>query len=571
MSLKKELVTLLDNLAAILEFKGDNPFKINAYRNGANIIRSIEDDLESIIKSGEIKNVKGLGKGLLQIINEYYEKGFSSEYNAVTSEVPVGILDLLKINGLGAKKIKTLYTELGISNLEDLESACLDGRIASVKGFGEKTQESILKEIERININRNLILQSIAQKRSAEITEKLKKMSSSIRIEITGEIRRANEVISKLEFLVLISDKSLFEKELNENFEVKDAFEVNKRIPALPNYNSDASGGIELNEYSDFPVIVYYTTSKSDFEMLLFHTTGSEEFIKILTKEEDIKGETDENSFIGSNVGFIIPEMREVNYFEAPLELRNNSRLSIKNFKGLLHFHTNYSDGQNTIMEMSKSAETLGFKFAVICDHSKAAFYANGLNEERILKQKEEIQSLRKSLGIKLFHGIECDILKDGQLDYSEDFLKNFEFIVASVHSSFKLTEDEMTKRIITAVENPNTDLLGHPTGRLLLSRSAYKVNMQKVIDACASNSVALEINANPFRLDLDWRLIYYAREKGCMFSINPDAHSTEGIKDIEYGIRTARKGGLQPEEVINCYEINDFRKFLKRKISREV
>jgi DNA polymerase (family 10) len=570
MSLKKELVTLLDNLASILEFKGDNPFKINAFRNGANIIRSIEDDLESIIKSGEIKHVKGLGKGLLQIINEYYEKGFSSEYNAVTSEVPVGILDLLKINGLGAKKIKVLYTELGISNLEDLESACLDGRIASVKGFGEKTQESILKEIERININRNLILQSIAQKRSVEITDKLKKISP-IRIEITGEIRRANEVISKLEFLALISDKSLFEKELKESFEVKDAFEVNKRIPSLPNYSSDTCGGFELNEYSDFPVIVYYTTSKSEFELLLFHTTGSEEFIKILTKEEDIKGETEDNRFIGSDIGFIIPEMREVNYFEAPSELRNNSRLSIKNFKGLLHFHTNYSDGQNTIMEMSKSAETLGFEFAVICDHSKAAFYANGLNEERVLKQKQEIQSIGKSFVIKLFHGIECDILKDGQLDYSEDFLMNFDFIVASVHSSFKLTEEEMTKRIITAIENPNTDLLGHPTGRLLLSRSAYKVNMQKVIDACASNNVALEINANPFRLDLDWRLIYYAREKGCLFSINPDAHSTEGIKDIAYGIRTARKGGLQPEEVINCYGINDFRKFLKRKISREV
>ncbi|HEX2960893.1 MAG TPA: PHP domain-containing protein [Ignavibacteriales bacterium] len=267
----------------------------------------------------------------------------------------------------------------------------------------------------------------------------------------------------------------------------------------------------------------------------------------------------------------VIPEMREKEYFSAPEKLRKNSELGILDFRGLLHFHTTYSDGKNTLTEMAEAAKDNVFTYLAVCDHSKAAFYANGLTEARVLEQKKEIEKVSRSLDIPIFHGVESDILKDGELDYDTDFMKNFQFVVASVHSRFKLSEEEMTSRIIKAVENPYTDLLGHPTGRLLLQRSPYNLDLKKVIDACAANNVAIEINASPNRLDLDWRMIYYAREKGCMFSINPDAHSILGIEEINYGIRVARKGGLQPEEVINCMDLESFKKFLLRKVKRDI
>lgn len=251
------------------------------------------------------------------------------------------------------------------------------------------------------------------------------------------------------------------------------------------------------------------------------------------------------------------------------MRLKQNSDISINNFKGLLHFHTTYSDGKNTLIEMLREAEKEGFKFAAVCDHSKSASYANGLSEGRVLLQKQEIRTIMSELQLHLFHGIESDIIQDGSLDYRDDFLSNFDFVVASVHSGFHMEQDKMTNRIIKAVENLHTDLLGHPTGRLLLSRDSYKVNLKKIIDACAANKVAIEINANPHRLDLDWRMIYYAREKGCLFAINPDAHSTGDISFIKYGVMIGRKGGLQSTELINFFNVNEFKKFLNRKIKR--
>lgn len=571
MSLKKELIKTFENIASLLEFKGENPFKINAYRNGAGILRSLDDDIEPLIKNGEIKNIKGLGKGLLNVITEYYEKGYSTEYNNLIEETPDGILDFLKINGLGAKKIKLLYTELGISSLGELEAACREDRISAVKGFGKKTQESILKEIERINSGRNFILQSTANKRIEDILAKLNHISHSKKIEVTGQVRRATEVVSSLELLILTDSIEEFKKEAVQYLEIKGSCSFIEWMPDLSEEKFNKSAVLEIESYSETSTVLYITETNEEYNSLLYFTTGSKEFVSTLKRNGlQITGES-ELKFINSDFPFVIPEMRESEYFEASSGLRENSRLDFKDFKGLLHFHSTYSDGQSTLEEMINEARKLGFAYCTVCDHSKAAFYANGLSEDSVLKQKEEIKGIKTELNFPVFLGIECDILKEGELDYSEEFLENFDFIVASVHSLFKMTEEEMTQRIIKAVENPYTDLLGHPTGRLLLSRAAYQLNIKKIIDACAANNVAIEVNANPFRLDLDWRMIYYARSKGCMFSINPDAHSTEGIRDIHYGIRTARKGGLQPEEVINCFDLEKFKNFLKRRVKREV
>jgi DNA polymerase (family 10) len=321
---------------------------------------------------------------------------------------------------------------------------------------------------------------------------------------------------------------------------------------------------------AEIPVKIFYFDEKTDYERALLVTTGSFEFVNKIFGLKVLKGESEEEIFQNAKIPYVIPEMREEEYvLVKDKKLKENSDLNLNQLKGLLHWHTTYSDGRDSLESMLGQAEKMKFTFAAVCDHSKAAAYANGLKEERVIAQKEEIEKLRSRYKLKIFQGIESDILSDGSLDYPDEFLPHFDFIVASVHSRFNLDEKEMTARIIRAIENPYTDLLGHPSGRLLLARDPYKIDTKKIIDACAANFVAIEINSHPKRLDLDWRWIYYAREKGCMFSINADAHSIEDISKLKYGIMMGRKGGLMSSEVINCYEPEAFKKFLTRKVKR--
>ncbi|HEX2868052.1 MAG TPA: helix-hairpin-helix domain-containing protein [Ignavibacteriales bacterium] len=573
MSLKEKVAQTFDSFADILEFKGDNPFKINAFRNGAAIVRDLEGDLQEMILDGSIKNVKGIGKGLLAVIYDINEQGYSTEYENLISEIPPGILDFMNIHGLGVKKVKTIYDTLGISSLEELENACKSNRLAEVKGFGEKTQKAILEEITRIKSTRNLTLLDDAKKKNDLIITALGEFKTIKKVEPSGEYRRSMEVISKLEFIILVTNLEDFKSELKNHYFFDDTPLAEDCLLEIPDLHHDLSHKCFLikDEYY-IPIYFIVTESARDYENFLFFTTGSSEFVKMADAEGKVFNTEKESSiFRELNLPVVIPEMREKEYFQAPEKLRKNSELGILDFRGLLHFHTTYSDGKNTLTEMAEAAKDNVFTYLAVCDHSKAAFYANGLTEARVLDQQREIKKVSKALDIPIFHGVESDILKDGELDYDEDFLSTFQFVVASVHSRFKLIESEMTSRIIKAVENPHTDLLGHPTGRLLLQRSPYNVDLKKVIDACAANKVAIEINASPNRLDLDWRMIYYAREQGCMFSINPDAHSILGIDEINYGIRVARKAGLQPEEVINCMDLEDFKKFLLRKVKRDI
>ncbi len=548
---KKEIINLLEDIADMMEFNGENAFKVNAYRNGANSIRKAGDQIEQLIKTKKLDEVKGIGKGLQSVIYEFVNTGKSLLHEELKKSVPEGISDLLKIRGLGPKKIKILYSELGISNIGELEYACKENRLGLLKGFGESTQYKIIEEIEKLKVYSKYILLDKAGKISDDILKRLSGLKPVVRIAVSGELRRGMEIISELRFVLAVSDKKLFLKELKKVF----SFEEKGNEVLISN-------GFQV------PVIFSIVEEENNFCKEMFLTTGSKEFLSSMKFDSSkISGKNEKEIFPGINFQYVIPEMREKEYFEVKNEeLLKNSDLSVDHFKGLLHFHTNYSDAQNTLTEMLEAAQKTGFEFAAVCDHSKSAIYANGLSEERVLLQKEEIKKLSPKFKLHIFQGIESDILQDGNLDYSNDFLKNFDFVVASIHSRFNMEEEEMTKRIITAVENPYTNLLGHPTGRLLLSRDAYKVNMKKVIDACSSNNVAIEINANPHRLDLDWRQIYYAREKGCLFSINPDAHSTEEISYIKYGVLIGRKGGLNFEEVINCFSLNDFKKYLEEK-----
>jgi len=545
MSFKKDLINMLEEFADLMEFKGENKFKISAFRNGANSIRRFEGDFEAAVEDGTIRDVKGIGKGLQAFIYELKETGNVTDYDSLKNEVPQGIIDIMGIRGIGAKKVKQLFEELGIDDLIKLEEACRNDKIASTKGFGGKTQEKILEELERIKRESGFIHLSKATRLSEEIEEKLKNSGQVKKLAVTGELRRSMEIISKIEFVVL-TDHAEGVAGIFEDSELK-------------------SGVIQVESYQ-VPVLIHLTKNESEFYKKLFTTTGSDEFLSNsgITIPEVVSSE--ENIFLSADKSFVIPELREVSYFDYKPE---NSDLAFEDFKGLLHFHTVWSDGMNSLQEMRRRAEALGFEYAAVCDHSRSAFYANGLTEERVLEQTEEIAKVNAEKGITVFQGIESDILRNGDLDYPEDFLKNFNFVVASIHSNFNLSEDEMTSRIIKAIENPYTDLLAHPTGRLLLSRQGYKVDIKKIIDACAENDVAIEINANAYRLDLDWRNLFYAREKGVKISINPDAHSIEGITDTRYGIGIARKGGVKKSEVINCFDKSTFINFINRKVTK--
>ncbi len=461
----------------------------------------------------------------------------------------------MKIRGLGSKKIKILYEELGISSLGELEYACKENRLALLKGFGEATQKKILTELSKLKVYSKFVLLSRAEEIVDEILTKISQLESISKVAVTGDFRRGLEVISSIELVILASDKKSLLNDLQKIFNVElkeDRYQLK-------------------DEYS-VPIIIYESLNEGDFTKKLFITTGSAAFIKKLKIDsKTISSKEELGIFESIEFPFIIPEMREPQFFHIKKKkLKKNTDLSVDKFHGLLHFHTDFSDGRNTLKEMLISAQNEGFHYAAVCDHSKSAVYANGLSVDRLIQQKEELTALASDFSLRLFHGIESDILQNGQLDYDESVLKNFDFVVASVHSRFSMEHDEMTKRIIRAVENPYTDLLGHPSGRLLLSREPYKFDVKKVIDACAANKVAIEINANPRRLDLDWRWIYYAREKECLFSINPDAHSTQEIEYIKYGVMVSRKAGVLAEEVINCFQLEDFEEFLNRKVKRE-
>ena len=556
MSLKKEIISLLENMSELMELDGENKFKISAFKNGANSLRQI-NNLEELIERDELKNVKGIGKGILSVINEYIDEGEANDYVELKSKIPNVMIEMLQIRGMGARKIKQIYDVYAPNNLNDLIKLCQDKLIQKLKGFSEKSELSILEEIRRIKESSSKILLN----RGFIIAEQVKKLlynsKTVLQIEISGELRRVREVIEQIELICLVNDYNLFEEEATNLLLNSDLVLLNKNENKL------------ILLYSQkIRVVIHYFLNKSDFVKTNFVLTSANSSLSDLSLKNNYENERE--IFAENKMNLIIPEMREHEVFEHfGKDKIINSDLSIENFNGFFHFHTTWSDGNNTLTEMVEEANKIGFNYFALCDHSKSAYYANGLKEDRILLQHKEIDKLNKNSDLRIYKGIESDILKDGSLDYDNDILSLFEFVVASIHSNFHLDEDEMAARIIKAVENEHIDLLAHPTGRLLLRRDGYKLNIKKVIDACSQNDVAVEINANPNRLDLDWRNLFYAREKGCKFAINPDAHSLEGIHDIKYGIMIARKGGVQNSEVINCYSEGDFQKFINRKIKR--
>ncbi len=557
---EERLITLLKQTSKLLEYFDENKFKIAAYTKASEIIESYEGKFFELYNSGQYKNITGIGKGMQEFIKEFAETGTSTIYENLTLKTPKEFFEMLKIKGLGIKKIQAIYSDLKIDTVKELEEVCINKKILEVKGISEKFCFDVLKEIERLKRDRNKLLLNKAEKIAKSFSLKFIEHFQDIKLSVTGELRRSCEVVSLIDFIVLVKNRNDFIDNLKSYFNVSNVDFFDYYIQTIINYENKAN------------IYLYIVDSELDFTKVNFYKTGSVDFLTEINKNKLEIDFSDESTIFASlGINYIKPEMREYEALEYLGKINFTNPIELNDIRSLIHFHTTWSDGLATIEEMANNAIANGLDYFVVSDHSKTPIYANGLNENRVIAQREEIEILRKDIKLNIFHGIESDILPDGNLDYDDDFLKTFDFVIASVHSKFDLSKDEMTKRIIKAIENPVTDVIGHVSGRILLRRNPYELDIYKILDACVVNDVSIEINAAPSRLDLDWRYMYYAREKGVKFCINPDAHSIGEIEMIKYGIKVAKKAGISKNEVINCLSIDEFIKYINRKMNRKI
>jgi DNA polymerase (family 10) len=543
--------------ADLSELHNGNPFKIKSYAAASFRIDKLPTPLQG--KSiAELEQVDGVGKSVAAKVFQLTTTGTFDELAELEQKTPVGVQQLFAVKGIGPKKIAYIWNELGIESPGELLYACNENRLAQAKGFGQKTQDSVKQSIEFLFANAHKFHYAKVEHIANELLDALNEFDGLTNLSLTGAIRRKCEVLDELEYCAGISgDENEFAGYIDERLKPQQ-LEVN-------------GTEISFNINQSIPVKIY-CCSDDDFYYTLFETTASAAHLQQLKVQQRLPQaasfETEEDIYTTVGLSYIEPEMRE-GISEVKLAVDNTlpQLIELSDLKGILHNHSTYSDGQNTLEEMAVYAKQLGYEYLGICDHSKAAQYAGGLTEEEIEKQHKEIDVLNQKLGpFKIFKGIECDILGDGNLDYDESVWKTFDFIVASVHSNLKMSEDKAMSRLLRAIENPYTTILGHPTGRLLLMREGYPVDHKKLIDACAANGVVIEINAHPYRLDLDWRYIDYAMNKGVKLSINPDAHYTEGYHDMYYGVCVARKGGLNKEMCFNALSLAEIDAYFKQR-----
>lgn len=550
-----EIAALLKYYSELSELHDGNPFKIKSYQSASFRIDRMTTPLDGL-SIDELVNTEGVGKSLASKIYDITQNHTFQELDDLIKATPTGVLELFKVKGIGPKKIAFIWKNLGIESVGELLYACKENRLAQAKGFGVKTQQSIQESIEFIFENANKFHYSKVEPIAQNLIALIGQMATVEAVSFTGELRRKCEVLEQIDLIICTSQN------LNEIL-----VEMGQKIPMLDIIDTSVEV-IRAKISPNLPVFIYYT-SATHYSRQLFLTTASPAHINTLPLPVGNIVFGDEMEIYASmNMDYIEPEMRE-GRGEVVLALNHQLPKLIKldDLKGILHNHTTYSDGSHTLAEMAKYAKELGYEYLGICDHSQSAQYAGGLKPEAILKQHDEIDKLNANLApFKIFKGIESDILGDGNLDYEIDFLKRFDFIVASIHSNLKMTEEKAMARLIRAIENPYTTILGHPTGRLLLMREGYPINHKMIIDACAANGVAIEINANPYRLDLDWRHIAYAMNKNVPLSINPDAHEMQGYHDMYYGVCVARKGGLSSNMCLNAKSLNEIETYFSQK-----
>jgi len=552
----KPIARTLRLLSQLMELHDENPFKVKSLANAAFKVDKLPYRIAG--KSlAEMEKIDGIGKSTATKIVELLETGAITDLTDLLAATPEGIVEMLGIKGIGPKKIGIIWHELGIETVGELYYACNENRLIEAKGFGLKTQEEIVKVIEFRMASNGKFLYAQVDALAGELFQKLQGILTNSSISYTGEFRRCCEIINELTFLVG-SDNPRSDIEILTQSDILQNLTINEHT-----VSGETANGL---------LVSISVVNNLSFHYELFVQTGADDHVQAVLariSDDTKQAESEEAIYKKAGLPYMLPELREGNTF---IEKAANNALpqlvTYQDLKGTLHNHSTWSDGVNTLEDMALYCrDELKLEYLGICDHSKSAFYAKGLSIERVLQQHEEIDHLNKKItGFHIFKGIESDILNDGSLDYPDEILQRFDFIVASVHSNLKMDKEKATVRLIKAVENPYTTILGHPTGRLLLSRKGYEFDYQKVIDACAANNVVIEINANPLRLDLDWRWHQYALDKGVKLSVNPDAHRVEGFSDMHYGVLAARKGGLYKEMCLNTFSLEEIKKEFESK-----
>ncbi len=555
------IAEILENTAKLMELHGENPFKVKSYQNAAFRIDKTLIPLDG--KSPEeLEQIDGIGKSLSHKIYALINTRSFPELESLIRITPAGVMDLLKIKGIGPKKVALLWKELHIESPGELLYACNENRLIELKGFGSKTQESIKKNIEFLLSGAGQFHYASAEASALDFIRQMQEMNPSLQFLVSGDLRRKCETI---ETIVLLADSS-HAKDLNS---------------CLASCNPDETLSLNASEKS----ITFCRPPGQKFEILfypgaeeayhLWRTTGNENHIskcyQLKAVEETVLKQEKSEAGIYSRFGlpYLEPEYREgLSEIEKALQGQLPKQLiSLHDLKGILHNHSTYSDGKNTLREMALACREMGYQYFGICDHSRSAAYAGGLSIEKVKEQQEEIEALNRELSpFRIFSGIESDILSDGSLDYPDEILAGFDFIVASVHSGLKMDKEKATRRLLNAIRNPYTTILGHPSGRLLLSREGYPIDYEAILRACAEENVIVELNAHPYRLDLDWRWIDVATRLGVKISINPDAHSTGGFRDMYYGVCVARKGFLDLRNTFNALDRDAVSNWFKKK-----
>jgi DNA polymerase (family 10) len=573
----EKIVEVLDHLAQLLELRGENPFKIRAYQRGARALEALSEPLERLVEEGRLGKVEGIGKAIEEKVTELVTTGCLPYYEELVASFPSTLFELFELQGLGAKKIKTLYDVLNISSIADLEAACQSGKVAELAGFGEKSAANFLKAIKFHEEHAGLFRIDQVTPLAEQLLADLRAHPDVGQCQVAGSFRRCKEALGDLDLLV--SSKN---PEAVSQFFVQHPL-VKEILAQGPTKSSvQLEGGLQCDlrvvKSEEFPFALLYFTGSKEHNIRLRNralergwSLNEYRYTVEQGAAEPPQIHDEMELYASLGLSYIPPELREDRGEIAAAAAGTLPKLlEWTELCGTFHCHTTASDGKNTLREMVLAAQELGLDYLGIADHSKSSYQANGLNEVRLLQQQEEIKILNKELSpFRIFAGTECDILKDGSLDFSDEVLASLDYVVASVHSSFGLSETAMTDRLIRAIQNPYVTMLGHLTGRRFFSRDPYPVNIPAVIEAAAATGTMIELNASPYRLDMDWRWWSLAKEKGVKCVINPDAHSTQGLQNLRYGCLIARKGWLTKDDVVNTCSLEKIIPLLEEKRKR--
>ena len=583
---KNQIANLLDQIATLLELKeGSSPFEVRAYQNAARAINALDGDIEQLAREGKLKGVPGLGPTIIKRVEEAIETGHIAFYDELASTTPPIKLEMLRIQGVGPKKINAIYNQLHVESIADLIKAIEENKVAALPSFGKKTQDNILQGIAFLEQHAGRFLYPVAEEEAARIQTVLAAIPEIVRMQVGGSLRRRRETIGDIDMVVSVGDSAGDEIKRK----IMEVFTSQPSVKAITGKGETKSSvvlrsGINMDlrvvDDSQFPYTLHHFTGSKEHHIPLRRRAlsmgmtindyglfrGKEPHLELIP----CKDEADIYAALGMD--YIEPEMREdMGEIEAAINHTLPVLVQDSDLRGVLHAHSTWSDGQNTLREMAEACIARGFSYLGITDHSKTAAYAGGLNEEALHRQHEEIDRLNAEYAgrIRILKGTECDILRDGSLDFADEVLATLDFVVASIHSQFNLPPQEQTQRMLRAISNPYVDIIGHPTGRVLLERDGYTLDLEAVIDAAAAHGVCIEINADPSRLDLDWRYLHRARDKGIKIPIDPDAHTIAGLDKMHFGIGIARKGWLRASDVLNTMTTSELLDFFRERRKR--